>query len=447
MSDCPNGSDEPLHCGVNECARIEDNQCGHKCVDTKDSYKCECNPGFKLMADGKACEDVDECAEIPGACSQQCVNSVGSYSCKCHPDFYIREPDGKNCKRIDADSVQPWLIFTNKYYIRNMSTDASEMRIVHQNLKNVVSMDFHYRRNELYFADVSAKTIYRSSIDPTSGENGEKEVVTNQDTNGLEGMALDWVNDKLYWLDRQTQHMIVSELDGRNRKTLMTGIEDPRAIVVHPGNGFIFFTSWHLHAYIGRIGMDGDSKSFTRILATTNGDNIAWPNALAIDYFTDRLWWADAHLDYIAYSDFSGNGRQVVLKAQDNIKHVFAMSILDNTLFWSDWNLKAILSADKFTGENLKVLRNSTHRPYDVHVFHPLRQRDYDNPCAVQNGGCSHLCLIGSNNFQGVKSTCACPDNFVLAHDKKTCIANCTGSQHRCGPPGVDDRCVPGYWK
>jgi hypothetical protein len=45
---------------------------------------------------------------------------------------------------------------------------------------------------------------------------------------------------------RHTQHMTVSELDGRHRKTIMTGIEDARAIVVHPGNGYIFFTSWHL---------------------------------------------------------------------------------------------------------------------------------------------------------------------------------------------------------
>jgi low density lipoprotein-related protein 2 len=268
-------------------------------------------------------------------------------------------------------------------------------------------------------------------------------------TDGLEGMALDWVNDKLYWLDRHTQHMSVCELDGRNRKTVMADIEDPRAIVVHPGVGYIFFTSWHLQAYIGRLGMNGDPKTFTHILATSKGDNIAWPNALTIDYFTDRLWWADAHLDYIAYSDFNGDNRHVVLKSTEYVKHVFALSILDNTLFWTDWNLKAILSADKFTGENIKVLRNSTHRPYDVHVYHPLRQLDYDNPCQVKNGGCSHLCLIGPGLKldQGVKMTCACPDNFVLASDMMTCIANCTGNQHRCGPPGVDDRCVPGYWK
>ena len=108
--------------------------------------------------------------------------------------------------------------------------------------------------------------------------------------------------------------------------------------------------------------MDGDESTFTHILATTNGDNIAWPNALAIDFFTDRLWYADAHLDYIAYCDFNGENRRYMLKSPDQIKHVFALSILDNTLFWSDWNRKAILSADKFTGENIKVLRNSTHR-------------------------------------------------------------------------------------
>ena len=41
-------------------------------------------------------------------------------------------------------------------------------------------------------------------------------------------MSVDWIGDKIYWLDRHTQHMSVSELDGRHRKTIKTGIEDPR---------------------------------------------------------------------------------------------------------------------------------------------------------------------------------------------------------------------------
>ena len=40
-----------------------------------------------------------------------------------------------------------------------------------------------------------------------------------------------------------------------------------------------------------------DGSNFTRIVATVNGDKLAWPNAITIDYFTDKIWWADAHLD------------------------------------------------------------------------------------------------------------------------------------------------------
>ena len=56
--DCADSSDEPLHCGRNECLRTEDNGCAHTCVDTKESYTCECNPGYKLMDDGKACAGI-----------------------------------------------------------------------------------------------------------------------------------------------------------------------------------------------------------------------------------------------------------------------------------------------------------------------------------------------------------------------------------------------------
>ena len=125
---CSDNSDEPLHCGKNECARVEDNGCGHNCIDTKEGFECYCNPGYKLMPDGKACQDINECTETPGACSQICVNGLAGiskdplnpsqgYSCKCDPKYYVREGDGKTCKRVDQ-RTEPSLIFTNKYYIR-----------------------------------------------------------------------------------------------------------------------------------------------------------------------------------------------------------------------------------------------------------------------------------------------------------------------------------------
>ncbi|KAL7294867.1 hypothetical protein TKK_0011791 [Trichogramma kaykai] len=441
--DCNDGSDEPAHCNVDECARIELNQCGHRCVDTPTSYYCECNPGYKLLEDGKACADIDECAETPWVCSQQCENTPGRYYCKCNEKWYDRAPDEHTCKR--RDNIQPWLVFTNKYYVRNMSIDATQYNIVHQDLINVVALDADYQTQTLYFCDVTAKAIYRA---PIAG--GEKEAIIRHNSLGLEGISIDWVGRKLYWLDRHAKHLDVSELDGTNRKTLQSGIADPRAIVVHPGTGHLYFTSWHLQAYIAKMGMDG--SNLTRIL--TWNDDIAWPNALTIDYITDRLFFADAHLDYIAFTDLEGHNRRIVLSGA-SVPHVFAITAFDDHIYWTDWNLKTIMRAEKFSGANPTILRNTTHRPYDIHAYHPLRQLPYPNPCANNNGGCSHLCLIAppASSYllegygqPGITSyKCACPNQFVLGPDKKTCMANCTNGQHRCGPP--DEKCIPWFWK
>jgi Calcium-binding EGF domain. len=114
---------------------------------------------YRLLEDGKACADIDECIETPGVCSQYCSNTPGSYYCKCNEEYYERATDEHTCKR--RDKTEPWLVFTNKYYVRNMSVDASQYSLIHQDLMNVVALDFDYKAGYMYFCDVSAKTIFR----------------------------------------------------------------------------------------------------------------------------------------------------------------------------------------------------------------------------------------------------------------------------------------------
>lgn len=430
--DCDDGSDEPPHCGVDECAQPETNGCEQRCVNTLTGFRCECNSGYKLQTDQRTCGDIDECTQGPAECSQRCFNTPGSFYCKCDEAYYERALDGRTCKRKDSKEA-PWLLFSNRYYLRNMSADGHIYSLLRMELNNVVALDFDYAEQRLYFADVGNKSIARMHV---NGSN--LQVLVRHETHGLEGLAIDWVGRKLYWLDRTSKRLDVAELDGRWRKTLLAGrMSDPRAIAVHPGIGALFFSDWGHHAYIARVGLDG--SGFRRIVLYEN--KLVWPNALTIDYFADRLYFADAHLDYIEHCDFEGQNRRQVLHGA-SVPHVFAMSVFDDHLYWTDWNLKALLSAHKLTGENMQVLRNTSHRPYDVHVFHRLRQLPYTNPCSgpEQNGGCSHLCLLNENRTR----TCACPNNFQLTVDGKTCIANCTAGQHRCGSP--DDRCIPIYW-
>lgn len=47
--DCGDESDEPLHCGQNECENVATNGCEHLCIDTKESFKCKCNSGYRKL--------------------------------------------------------------------------------------------------------------------------------------------------------------------------------------------------------------------------------------------------------------------------------------------------------------------------------------------------------------------------------------------------------------
>ncbi|XP_060781339.1 fibulin-7 isoform X5 [Neoarius graeffei] len=71
---------------VNECEVYKTNSgllCAHTCANIPGSYHCSCPSGYKLLADGRSCEDVDECLTQQHNCSRgtTCVNTGGSFQC------------------------------------------------------------------------------------------------------------------------------------------------------------------------------------------------------------------------------------------------------------------------------------------------------------------------------------------------------------------------------
>ncbi|KAG3295187.1 fibulin 2 [Ictidomys tridecemlineatus] len=92
---------EPCRSGfscVNECWASPGRLCQHTCENTLGSYRCACASGFLLAADGRHCEDVNECEA--GRCSQECANIYGSYQCYCRQGYQLAE-DGHTCTDID----------------------------------------------------------------------------------------------------------------------------------------------------------------------------------------------------------------------------------------------------------------------------------------------------------------------------------------------------------
>lgn len=225
----------------------------------------------------------------------------------------------------------------------------------------------------------------------------------------------------LYWCDKAGT-IEVSKLNGSCRKILLReGLQKPRAIVVHPDKGWLFYTDWGDNAHIGRMGMDGSQ----RLDIVT--EYLGWPNALTVDFVTDRVFWADALLNYIAMTDLDGNNRHYVIKS--DLSHVFALTLFEDYIYWTDWDFMSVERAHKFSGFNRSKIAQTLHKPMDIQVYHPMRQptslkKNKRNPCE-NSGNCSNgtLCLItpGGNDF-----VCACPEKHYLGNDKRSCIANCT---------------------
>ena len=62
------------------------------------------------------------------------------------------------------------MIFTNRYYIRKLSTDGRYYELLYQGLHNAVALDFDVRDEKVYFIDVQARKIQRISINGTGLE-------------------------------------------------------------------------------------------------------------------------------------------------------------------------------------------------------------------------------------------------------------------------------------
>ena len=96
-----------------------------------------------------------------------------------------------------SPDITPWLVFSNQYYIRELSTDGQIYRRVAQDFESIVTLDFDYAEQRLYYIDFLNHHIQRMFL---NGSN--KETIVRHHVPYGEGIAVDWVGRYMikHWL-------------------------------------------------------------------------------------------------------------------------------------------------------------------------------------------------------------------------------------------------------
>ncbi|XP_045484331.1 low-density lipoprotein receptor-related protein 1B [Pieris rapae] len=415
-TDCADGADEADRCGEPMCA--ENGPCSHSCQPTPSGPACTCPPHLHLQRDRRTCAPNHLCEEW-GVCSQTCQPQKNRYRCTCYEGYRLAD-DGFTCKSTESTSAM--LVFSNRHELRAVELGSLASRALVSALKNTIALDWRLagpeRRVQLFWTDVVDDTIYRGTI--VDNALGDITPVVQRGLLTAEGLAVDWVAGNLYWVESGLHQIEVARADGQHRRTLLAGdMDSPRAIAIDPTKGFLFWSDWEQSApRIERATLAGrDRKRIVRVESTGEG---AWLNGIALDHRAERLYWIDARSDSIHTVTYAGEDVREVLRGHGALSHPFAVTVFESHVYWTDWRSNSVVRANKWNGSDVTVVQRTLTQPFDLKVIHPSRQpANLINPCGVNNGNCSHLCLIDTPE----QRVCACPHLMRLTADNLTCEA------------------------
>lgn len=113
------------------------------------------------------------------------------------------------------------------------------MTSIVNNTKSATALDYVFRTGMIFWSDVSEQTIYKAPID----EGNERMGVVTGSKVTVDGLAVDWIYNHIYYADTKQCTIAVTNFDGTMTKELIKDdIEIPRALALDPIHGFMYWT-------------------------------------------------------------------------------------------------------------------------------------------------------------------------------------------------------------
>lgn len=116
------------------------------------------------------------------------------------------------------------------------SNQCSSFKAV-QETTSIIGLDVDVKNSIIYWSDSNKNAIMKSAI-TAQGNLLWTRVVTDKYVFTPQGLAFDWVTNKIYWADRFSRKIEVIDTEGTNRYTIVDdNLRKPRSIALHPKSG------------------------------------------------------------------------------------------------------------------------------------------------------------------------------------------------------------------
>ncbi|XP_057307796.1 low-density lipoprotein receptor-related protein 4-like isoform X3 [Hydractinia symbiolongicarpus] len=260
----------------------------------------------------------------------------------------------------------------------------------------------------IYWADYIYKSIHRSTLDG-------KNITTlfNYTIGYPSGLAVDWSSNILYWVDRLMKTIELSDTDGKHRKVIFTFTNgsSPMGLCVNSVAGYLFWSDVGNNPKIERSTLAGKDRKTIVI------GNMRWPNDLAIDYNTKRLYWSDSIKQTIESVDFNGGNRRLIFNTiSRSVRRPISISFFmgPNVAYVTDLYSVYRMATPTSNRTYIRLLQKA-----DIRQIRILQNFTYNATMPCSTNQCSHLCLKASRNTH----MCACPTGMKLApNSSTTCV-------------------------
>ena len=364
-------------------------------------------------------------------CPHLCLPSpTGKYSCVCATGFELKTLNGVlQCEEIGETLYlsQPGVIDVfqdNPFYFKRIRSLDTRIRSGINVTASAITGDV--RTGYVYWSNTHEGVIGRARKD------GSDKQVVLEGYHSVHGLSFDPLSGNLYWSDSAAGLVGILTADGSLQKVLIHARDRiPYSLATNARSGEVYFsTRTSPHSIITMHG----NREQMKTLVGVRGLAVA----LSVDVNSSEIYWArNASLENQLQStvlkctipdctdatfllDFSSNIHQISV-GSDRLYSVGSDRLYSVGSLISEPN-KFFLRKHYLKSGTFEAMVFAPSQPPGALHFSHLTSQPKQHYCAINNGGCSHFCLLARPSSSVVQEyTCECPVHMKLASDERTC--------------------------